>query len=765
MMAEVDRPLSGLHVVDLVEGPLAPITRYLAELGARVDRFAAKKSEAFMANAGKHLHIGQPTQDVLGNADIIVLNAGRADIDIDALRPDKPALVVMRVSDFGNGNDLSRWQATDAVLHALSGELARSGIKGRAPLLPPGQLAYQCAASQGAYLLLASYYRALRSGKGDLLDFAALDGAVQALDPGFGVSGSATMGRPAHLLSRDRPPFGTLYPIFPCADGHVRICLLAPRQWQGMFRWMGEPADFADPSFNKINTRQQSVELNQALAAFFRDQPRAELEALGQAHGVPISAMLTFEEFAESKHLQERKAITHFEDADGKQRRLPNGVITIDGERMGPYSPPSNEERASEQREYVEIGPPFEGLCVLDLGVIVVGAEAGRMFADGGADVIKVESAAFPDGSRQSYLPYDMSVSFATGHRNKRSLGLDLRDPKGREIFLQMVAKTDVIFSNFKPGTMESLGLDHRTLATINPRIVTAESSAFGSTGAWAKRMGYGPLVRAATGLSGKWRYADDPASFSDAVTIYPDHVAGRISAMAAIALLIRRERTGLGGAAEISQAEVMLAHFGDEIEGSSADANELMQGVYPALGEDEWCVIAVRHDRDWQALVSVVGHSLSDPQFVTTQGRKDHRKDIDAKISEWTSTLEAHAIAQQLQAARIPAAPMLRLGDLPDYPYYKQRQLFRSDAHPWLDQSVISENHMALCEVAPPTSIRPAPLMGEQTKEVIQDWLGLSPETVAELIDATILQPTAQQVYDAIDAHRAASATGSEAR
>lgn len=759
MTAKVDRPLSGLRVVDLVEGPLAPITRYLAELGARVDRFEELASGAFAANAGKHLHTGQPAHDVLGNADIIVFNAGRVDIVIDALRAAKPALVVMQVSDFGAGNDFSQWQATDAVLHAMSGELARSGIKGRPPLLPPGQLAYQCAATQAAYLLLASYYRAIRSGKGDLLDFAALDGAVQALDPGFGVSGSATMGRPAHLLSRDRPPFGTLYPIFPCADGHVRICLLAPRQWQGMFRWMGEPADFADPSFNKINTRQQSVELNKALAAFFRDQPRAELEAQGQAHGVPISAMLTFEEFAESKHLQERKAITHFEDADGKQRRLPNGVITIDGERMGPCLSPSNEECTSEQREFVSLDAPFEGLRVLDLGVIVVGAEAGRMFADGGADVIKVESAAFPDGSRQSYLPYDMSVSFATGHRNKRSLGLDLRNPKGREIFLQMVAKADVIFSNFKPGTMESLGLDHAKLTSINPRIVTAESSAFGSTGPWAKRMGYGPLVRAATGLSGKWRYADDPASFSDAVTIYPDHVAGRISAMAAIALLIRRERTGLGGAAEISQAEVTLAHFGDEIENHDERSDGPVQGIYPALGEDEWCVISIRDDRDWLALVGIIGGSLGNAQFAMSDARGHHRDEIDAIISEWTSALDAHAIAAQLQAAGVPAAPMLRLGDLPAYPYYKQRQLFRSDPHPWLDQPVISENRMAVCEAPSVVHMRPAPLMGEQTEQVIEDWLGLSPEAISELIEAAILQPTAQQVYDAIDAYRAASA------
>jgi hypothetical protein len=239
------------------------------------------------------------------------------------------------VSPFGRGNSCSAWQASDAVLHALSGELSRSGIRGREPLLPPGQLAWQCAAVQAAFVSLQAYFFALRSGKGDCIDFAALDGAMQALDPGFGMGGSATLGRPAHLLSRERPAKGFQYPILPCADGHVRLCLLAARQWQGMFRWMGQPAAFADPSFNKTAARYKSPDLLPALAAFFADKTRAELEAGAIANGVPLSGLTTLAEAPMQPHFADRAAFRS-EAVGANSYPVPNGCIVIDGERMTP---------------------------------------------------------------------------------------------------------------------------------------------------------------------------------------------------------------------------------------------------------------------------------------------------------------------------------------------------------------------------------------------------------------------------------------------
>jgi crotonobetainyl-CoA:carnitine CoA-transferase CaiB-like acyl-CoA transferase len=163
-------------------------------------------------------------------------------IDWAALRAANPALVQMTATGFGSGNAFSHWQWTDGVLHALTTELSRSGIKGHAPLLPPGEIALQCAIAQGTYVAMAALTQALVSGTGGPVDFAALDGAMQALDPPFGISGSATNGRPAASLPRtatqgcavsDHPGGGRLCPALrarpaPVA-GHARDDGLARR--------------------------------------------------------------------------------------------------------------------------------------------------------------------------------------------------------------------------------------------------------------------------------------------------------------------------------------------------------------------------------------------------------------------------------------------------------------------------------------------------------------------------------------------------------
>jgi crotonobetainyl-CoA:carnitine CoA-transferase CaiB-like acyl-CoA transferase len=723
-------------------------------LGARVDRIDSDSPapEDFVdlaANVGKHRHIAllhdASACALIYAADVIVADAAQP-LDLAALRGERPRLVTMTVSDFGSDTRFARWQATGPVLHALSGELSRSGIRGREPLLPPGDLAYQCAASQGAYVLITSLYHALRTGRGDHIDFSALDGAVQALDPGYGISGSATMGKPAHLLSRDRPVKGFQYPIFPCADGYVRICLLAKRQWQSMFRWMGEPAEFASPEFDSITARYKSGALLAAIAAFFAPCARRDLEADGQRFGVPISAVLDFEECVASDHMREREAFCDARQVDGSIVRLPNGVVTIDGARMG--------LNASHGASPPWLVPPerdpgaraFEGLRVLDLGVIVVGAEQGRLLADQGADVVKVESRAYPDGNRQSYLSYGLSVSFAAGHRNKRSLGLNLRDPEGRALFLAMSAEADVILSNFKPGTLESLKLDFGQIAAVNPRIIMAESSAFGSTGPWSGRMGYGPLVRAATGLTAAWRYPDDPESFSDSVTIYPDHVAARVGAIAVVALLIRRLRTGRGGEAGVAQAEVMLNHFGADVartsRGRTAGAPaDWPWSVYRAQGDDEWCVVTVRGQRDWSALCRVIGFDQG-AGLDTPIARIRERAAIDAAIQAWLATHATDEAMEMLQGEGIPAARMLRVADLPQFGYYVDRGFFRTEAHPYLREEVIAERSHGKSIVLAEAPLNSAPLMGEQSVEVVTDWLGLSKAQIEGLVTSGVLEP-----------------------
>ncbi len=747
----IDRPLSGLVVIDLVASPLAGIARILRELGAEVIRLEVSgrgtcpqdnpRAELayWTANAGKRIEAvdERALTEWLASADLVIEDlsadpAAPVSLDWAAIRAANPALVHMTATGFGLGNAHTHWQWSDGVLHALTTELSRSGIKGRAPLLPPGEIALQCAVAQGAFVALAALTQARVNGIGGHVDYAALDGAMQALDPVFGISGSATNGRPAATLPPGRPPKGVQYPIIPVADGYVRLCVLAPRQWQGMHAMMGSPPEFAGPEFRDIMARFKSKELLAAMQAFLADKTRAEIEALGQQHGVPLAGLNTLADCLAADHIRARGTFAEMDLPGGRRVPFPNGLMVIDGQRMGPIHTGVPAPRPAPVVK-ADPGRPLDGLKVLDLGVIVVGAETGRLLADLGADVVKIESAAFPDGSRQTWLKIGLSSSFGAGHRNKRSLGLNLKSEEGKALLRRMVADADVMLSNFKPGTLESLGLGFAELSQINPRLIAVESSAFGATGPWSKRMGYGPLVRAAAGLTAMWRYPDDPESFSDSVTIYPDHVCGRIGASAVMALLARRARTGRGGHVDVSQAEVMLAHLATEIAGNAlclTASEEERGGVFAAKGEDEWCVVTPRDQDDHERLSAVIG---------------------TASLVEWLAEKDAAEAAETLQAAGVPAAPMLRAADLADHPYYTARGLFRSEPHDLLPEPMTGERRPAIWDMIPDAPAGPAPLLCQDTYAVMQDWLGLSETECASLEAEGVLETVPRKIREMV--------------
>ncbi|MGO4429596.1 CoA transferase, partial [Streptomyces sp. MCAF7] len=155
------------------------------------------------------------------------------------------------------------------------------------------------------------------------------------------------------------------------------------------------------------------------------------------------------------------------------------------------------------------------------------------------------------------------------------------------------------------------------------------DSSAFGASGAWSRRMGYGPLVRASTGLSDLWRYPGDPDGHSDSITIYPDHVVGRVGAAAVVAQLARLRRTGRGGTVGIAQAEIILDTLAEHLAGEWLSPGSLHPGamtadlVVPCAGDDQWCVIGIRDDEDWNRLCAVTGYEVlaADPELARPEG------------------------------------------------------------------------------------------------------------------------------------------------
>jgi crotonobetainyl-CoA:carnitine CoA-transferase CaiB-like acyl-CoA transferase len=357
--------------------------------------------------------------------------------------------------------------------------------------------------------------------------------------------------------------------------------------------------------------------------------------------------------------------------------------------------------------------------------VIVLGAEAGRLLADQGADVVKVENRRFPDGARQSYRGEGMSIGFAYGHRGKRSLGLGLRRPDGAAIFKRLVREADVVLSNFKPGTLESLGLGYEALATVNPKIVVAESSAFGATGPWSRRMGYGPLVRASTGLTSLWRYGEKEGGFGDAMTVYPDHAAARVVALATLALIVRRRRTGRGGRVTVSQAETILMALSETL-ASERDGVSASSAVYPSAGDDEWVAITIRDNEDRRRLDEL------------TAGRS---------LREWTQQHAPREAMALLQADGVPAGAMLRVAELPDDPQLIARGFFGLLEQPQLEEPLLCERGPARFRRLPDPELRPAPLVGEHTRAVCREWLAMDDAEVDELVAAGVLEELAAEV------------------
>ena len=794
--------LASLRVLDLSGDDGDAVTRLLADLGAdvlkveppggspsrtRPPTLRGASLRFALHNANKRSTVLDPSQP--NDRTRLVELAGSADIVVDSGNPGQaaaygtscadladryPQLVALSVTDFGAIGPRSSWRATDPVLYALSGALSRSGPTTGTPVLPPEGIASATAAVQAAWATLVAYYNRLRCGTGDYIDFARFDAVVMALDPTFGAHGQAAAGIRRSDRWRGRPKNQDAYPIYACKDGYVRICVMSPRQWRGLRHWIGEPEEFQDPKYDVVAARFAAwPQIGKLVQRLFAGQTMKDLVSAGQAHGVPIAAVLSPAQILASDHFQAVGAIADAELVPGVHARVPVGYFAVDGRHSGfcvPTPPAGRDEARWLAGPAATISPrnvsrPFDGLRIIDLGVIVAGGELSRLFGDLGAEVIKVESAAYPDGLRQTRVGEAMTESFAWTHRNNLAFGVDLRSAQGKQIFSRLVADADAVFANFKPGTLAALDFPYETLHALNRRVVLAESSAFGDTGPWSERMGYGPLVRATAGVSKLWTSHDDqdaqpgqpgqPASgsrhrFYDATTIFPDHVVGRITAIGALAALIHSERTGEGARVHVSQTEAVVnqldaRYVTDAVRAAGhADLRDdtSVHDVYPCAGDDEWCVISIRADADWRSATAVFGlpELADDERFATGGARIAHRHELLAQVSAWTRTRPPLQVAEALQSAGIPAGQMNRPPDVLEDPQLRARKLFADMTHPLFDHPLPAETGPAPFRHIPPAPQRPAPLPGQDTREICHKILGMSSEETERLINDGVL-------------------------
>jgi crotonobetainyl-CoA:carnitine CoA-transferase CaiB-like acyl-CoA transferase len=391
-------------------------------------------------------------------------------------------------------------------------------------------------------------------------------------------------------------------------------------------------------------------------------------------------------------------------------------------------------------------------LRVIDCGVGAVGVEVGRIFAEYGAEVIKIESSEAPDFIRVIMSSY-MNPSFLSSSVSKQSFGVDLTKPRGRELVHQLVKGADVFIENSGTGTSDKLGLGAESLQKLNPRIVSFSSQSVGSYGPWKNWIGYGPNTHPVSGLQHLWNYPEDEDAPAGSTAVHPDHLVGRIGVLALIAGLIHRAHSGTGSHHDAAQFETPIGLMGDLFAQESLEPGSVHPqgnassrgapwGCYPCSGDDEWCVINVRSDDEWQRFRQAIGEPewASETNYDTTAGRLASREKLDELVGTWTAEHDNRAVMETLQAAGVPAGivahPAHHMGD----PQMTHRGYQKLVVQPDFE-AIMVEGPPFLGSDLPEVIVEPAPMLGEHTREVASRLLDLSDAEIQALVDDGVLE------------------------
>ena len=384
---------------------------------------------------------------------------------------------------------------------------------------------------------------------------------------------------------------------------------------------------------------------------------------------------------------------------------------------------------------------------VLDFSRVLAGPYATRILGDFGAEVIKVQSRKTATGSDDNNGAY-----FNAWNRNKRSITLDMSHPEGKKIALRLTAISDVVVENFSPRVMFNWGLNYEKLIEARRDLIMLSMSGMGQTGPWKDYAAFGPTVQSLGGLTYLTSYnKDTPNGLGYS---YADAVAGLYGAIAVLAALEHRDRTGLGQYIDLSEYETVCTLIGPTLLDAAANQNEIRPqgnrsahipaapyGCYRCIGEDRWCVIAVFHEAEWEALCNVLEHPewLQDRRFSTLAMRKTHSEELDGLIQEWTSKNKAEMVMQLLQGVGVCAGVVQSAEVLANDPQLQSRGFFVELDHPILGKTVSDGTPIKIGSDSLGDWKR-APLLGEDNEYVYRQLLRMSEAEFRSYVEKGII-------------------------
>jgi benzylsuccinate CoA-transferase BbsF subunit len=398
---------------------------------------------------------------------------------------------------------------------------------------------------------------------------------------------------------------------------------------------------------------------------------------------------------------------------------------------------------------------PLENVKVLSFGTGGVVPDAGKIFGELGANVIKIESKDNLDFMRTIGPDINNIAGFNEANRSKKSFGVNLKTEKGKQLVSKLIKWTDILLENFRGGVMKSLGFDYENARKLNPKIIYVSSQGFGGGGPYSDFQAYGPMLSSASGMLSMWAQPDDPYPVGSNSPL-PDHMASKHVVIAALAALDYRRRTGKGQYIDMAQTEVAVSLMGEHYLDytynrrigkpmGNRSTYAAPHGCYPCKGADEWCAITVFTDEEWHNFCSAMGNPewTENPKFANLQNRLKNVAELDAHIQEWTSTLDAYVVMETLQAAGVAAGVVQRAPDTLADPQLRWLGSIVELDHPVAGTRLYPGVPFRMSGSSPMTST-PPPLLGQHTEEICREVLKMSDEEIQQLVKEDILHTPA---------------------
>jgi crotonobetainyl-CoA:carnitine CoA-transferase CaiB-like acyl-CoA transferase len=666
-------------------------------------------------------------------------------------------LVIVSLTPFGRTGPYRHYKGNDAIANAAGGFLFGQGDNTKGQCTAPSHLAYQMAGTMAAMLALAGIRNARLTGVGQRIDMS--------LQEALTFTNSSSIARYSRENRLERRPGAQNYGgagtnIYRCKDGrHVHFTTNMPHMWREFAQnWMSDKS-LAGPEWENPRYRDEhSVEVAKAFARFIGQFNAEDFANQAQARHLAAAPLNTVGEFVDCEQNRVREWLQEIEHpvigkykAPGFSMRLSLTPMQIrrpaplldehHKEILGELERTSSKSSSKEVNEAATRQPMLAGLRMADLTQQYAGPLGTALLAYYGMEVVKIETGTIPSKEREAAV-------HACMNRAKLGCTINLRNAEGKELFKQLVAKSDVVVDNFSSGVLERLGFSYEVLQRINPGIVQVVMPGWGLTGPLKTWVAWGWQLLAYTGIMRLWGYPDSPMETRCKIA-WPDRVGSVTMALGVLAALEYQARTGKGQFIEAGMLEAQGAMLGPAILDYTINGNEwdamgyreilgepyAPYGCYPCAGEDNWIIIACASDEEWQSMVKVIGKSswAVEPKFATRNSRKEHRDELDRKLSEWTRKYTAKQVFRLIQETGIAAGIPSSGEDLFHDIHLRARgHIVETEGQPW--GKITHHGLPGIPSLSAANAALPAPWIGAHNSQVFGEILGLSPERIEEL-------------------------------